>query len=84
MPLDCQTRAAGGTDVPDLVRDTLDDSFTDDNFGFAYLHDLGLFGRLEFAASYAGSPYFLGNWSRPDRDLYGDQVEVEAVWSMDF
>jgi hypothetical protein len=66
------------------LRATLDDSFTDDNFGFAYLHDLGLFGRLELAASYAGSPYFLGNWSRPDRDLYGDQVEVEAVWSMDF
>ncbi|HVF34349.1 MAG TPA: hypothetical protein VND91_03390 [Candidatus Saccharimonadia bacterium] len=67
-----------------LLRETLSNGFTDDNFALAYVHDFGRVGTLEFAASYARSPYFMGNWSRPNRDLYGDQIEVEAIWSVDF
>ncbi|HET9483260.1 MAG TPA: hypothetical protein VFO79_04815 [Xanthomonadales bacterium] len=66
------------------LRDALSEGFSDDNFSLAYMHDFGLGGTLEFAASYARSPYFMGNWSRPNRDLYGDQLEVEAIWSVDF
>lgn len=68
----------------EALRETLANGFTDDNFALAWVHDFGIAGRFEFAASYARSPYFMGNWSRPNRDLYGDQIEVEAIWSVDF
>ncbi len=68
----------------ETLRATLADGFTDDNVSMAYLHDFGVAGTLEIGASYASSPYFMGNWSRPSRDQYGDQIEVEAIWSVDF
>ena len=54
------------------------------NLGLLFRHRFDRFGTLRIGASYAAAQYFLGNLSYADRDLNGDQVEVEAVWTMAF
>jgi hypothetical protein len=66
------------------LRDALAGEFTNDNFGVSLTQRLARFGSLRFAASYAPAQYFLGNASYGNRDARGEQVEVEAVWSMAF
>jgi hypothetical protein len=68
----------------DALRAALAGEFTDDNFGVSLTRRLERFGALRFAASYAPAQYFLGNASISNRDAGGEQVEVEAVWSMAF
>lgn len=59
-------------------------AYSDTNLGLTFLHRFDRAGTLRLGASYAAAQYFLGNSSYADRDLNGDQVEVEAVWTMDF
>ena len=54
------------------------------NLALLFRHHFDRFGTLRLGASYAPAQYFLGNLSYADHDLNGDQVEVEAVWSMAF
>jgi hypothetical protein len=69
-----------------LLRQALEHSgaYSDTNLGFLFRHRFDRFGTLRLGASYAAAQYFLGNVSYADRDLNGDQVEVEAVWTMAF
>lgn len=66
------------------LREALASEFTDNNFGLSLTHRFERFGALRLAASYAPAQYFLGNASISNRDAGGEQVEVEAVWSMAF
>jgi hypothetical protein len=59
-------------------------AYSDTNIGLMFLHRFERAGTLRLGASYAAAQYFLGNASYADRDLNGDQVEVEAVWTMAF
>jgi hypothetical protein len=67
-----------------LLYNALADQFTDNNLALALTHRFVRAGSLRFAASYAPTQYFLGNASYLDPDASGDQVEVEAVWRIDF
>ena len=67
-----------------LLYNALRDEFTDNNVALSLTHRFARAGSLRFAASYAPTQYFLGNASYLDPDARGDQVEVEAVWSIDF
>ena len=66
------------------LRAALAGEFTNDNFGVSLTQRFERFGALRLAASYAPVQYFLGNASFGNRDARGEQVEVEAVWSMAF
>lgn len=59
-------------------------AYSDTNIGLMFLHRFERAGTLRLGASYAAAQYFLGNASYADHDLNGDQVEVEAVWTMAF
>jgi hypothetical protein len=69
-----------------LLRQALAHSgaYSDTNLGLIFSHRFERAGVLRLGASYASAQYFLGNASYADRDLNGDQVEVEAVWTMAF
>lgn len=68
-----------------LLLDALRPEFTHRNFAAAWSRDLGRFGGLSVAASYAASEYFLGDLTMRSRKLAAsDQVEVEAAWSLRF
>lgn len=68
----------------DKLRATLESEITDHNFAFMYVRDMARLGALSIAASYAPSQYFLGNWSNSAASRDGDQIEVEAVWTIVF
>lgn len=72
LPNDAALRAALAADI------------TDHNYAFEYVRDLERWGSLSLAASYAPSQYFLGNWSRTSAADEGDQIELEAVWTVVF
>lgn len=67
-----------------LLYNALREEFTDNNFAMDYLHTFKRLGSLRLTASYAPAQYFLGNLSYDNRDATGDQVEVEALWSLAF
>jgi hypothetical protein len=67
-----------------ILRKALSDSSSDADVGVRYLRDFGSAGRLSLGASYAPIEYFLSNYSYSDHNLTGNQIEAEAVWSMDF
>jgi hypothetical protein len=67
-----------------LLFNALRDEFTDNNLALDYRHDFKRMGSLRLSASYASAQYFLGNLSYDNRDATGDQVEVEAMWSLAF
>ena len=68
-----------------LLRRALEDGGSSDvDFGVRYAHDFGLGGRLSIGASYAPADYYFGYYSYSDRNSTGNQIEVEAFWSMDF
>lgn len=63
----------------------LESEFTDLNLSAGYRRELGAFGSLLFAASYAPATYFLGAAPFVQRDFEGgSQVEVEALWTIPF
>lgn len=67
-----------------LLYAALEDTFTDDNYAVEYAHQFRRFGQLTLTASYAPVQYFLGNLSYANRNAQGDQVEVQAAWSVAF
>lgn len=68
-----------------LLERAMRDEFTDRNWAFGYKRQLGAFGHLWLAASYAPSRYFLGPLPYRGTDLgTGSQVEVEALWAIPF
>jgi hypothetical protein len=68
-----------------LLSRALEDLYTDNNLGLAYVRQLGEGSNLRLAASYAGAEYFLGNANYANRNGQGgDQVEVEAVLTVRF
>jgi hypothetical protein len=67
-----------------VLRRALDEGSSDVDFGVRYGHDFGLGGRLSIGASYAPADYYFGYYSYSDRNTTGNQIEVEAIWSMDF
>lgn len=67
-----------------ILEAALADEFTDNNLALIYTRRFSDFGSLRLGASYAPAQYFLGNASYTDRDGGGDQVEVEAVWTVAF
>ena len=68
----------------DRLRAALESEINDHNFAFMYVRDLLGLGSVSLAASYAPSQYFLGNWSNSAASRDGDQIEVEAVWTIVF
>jgi hypothetical protein len=62
----------------------LRDSYTDNNLALSWLRNLGGSQALRLAASYSSSPFYLGTASSLDWQPAGDQLEVEAVYSIDF
>ena len=67
-----------------VLRRALDEGSSEVDFGVRYGHDFGLGGHLSIGASYAPADYYFGYYSYSDRNATGNQVEVEAIWSMDF
>jgi hypothetical protein len=68
-----------------LLSRALEDLYSDNNLGLAYVRQLGEGSSVRLAASYAGAEYFLGNANYANRNGQGgDQVEVEAVWTIRF
>ena len=67
-----------------LLRRALEDGTSDVDFGVRYGHDFGTAGRFSLGASYAPADYYFGNYTYSDRDASGNQIEVEAFWSVDF
>jgi|JI10StandDraft_1071094.scaffolds.fasta_scaffold327670_2 hypothetical protein len=68
-----------------LLERAISDEFTDSNWAFGYKRELGAFGQLWLAASYAPSRYFLGAAPYTRTDLgHGSQAEVEALWTIPF
>ena len=66
------------------LRDALSDDYSSGNLGVSFTRDFEHVGSLRLAASYAPAQYFLGSSSFSNRNASGDQVEVEAVWSLAF
>ncbi len=67
-----------------LLASALAERYTDRNFALSVLHGFGSGAAFELHASYAPVLYFLGNTSYAQRTSSGDQLEVEAVWSVPF
>ncbi len=67
-----------------LLASVLADRYSDRNFSVSLLQGFGAGSSFELNASYAPVPYFLGNTSYAERDSTGDQLEVEAFWSVPF
>ncbi len=63
----------------------LEPEFADRNMSIGFTKRTGRRARLNFAASYADSVYYLGNsnYSRSS-NLDGDQFEFEVIWVWDF
>jgi len=67
-----------------VLRQALEDNTSEVDFGVRYGHDFGPAGRFSLGASYAPADYYFGNYTYSDRDVTGNQIEVEAFWSVDF
>jgi hypothetical protein len=67
-----------------LLSSALEDRYSDRNFSVSLLQGFAAGASIEVHASYAPVPYFLGNTSYAERDSSGDQLEVEAFWSVPF
>lgn len=68
----------------DLLRRALSTEFTDRNFGLSLARDLGFSGQLRLSASYAPFAYFLGPSLYRARSAEGSQIELEAVYRLQF
>lgn len=62
----------------------LEDDFTDNNLALAYTRRMSESAWFRLGASYAPSQYFLGNSSYFNRNGDGAQLELEAVWTVQF
>jgi hypothetical protein len=68
-----------------MLRQALEPEFTDTNLALAFHRDLGRFGQLIMAASYAPKQYFLATGPFFDRAHPGrDQREIEMHWGFQF
>ncbi len=67
-----------------LLASVLAERYSNRNFSVSLLQGFGAGASFELHASYAPVPYFLGNTSYTERDSSGDQLEVEAFWSIPF
>jgi len=67
-----------------VLRSALERNSNETDIGLRYAHDFSPAMRLSLGASYAPAEYFLGNASFWRHDSSGNQLEVEAVWSMSF
>lgn len=67
-----------------LLAFALSDRFTDRNFSVSLAQSFARGASFELHAGYAPVPYFLGNTSYAERSSTGDQLEVEALWSVPF
>ena len=69
------------TPTSEALAQALEPEFANRNMSFGFSKRTGRHARLDFAASYADSIYYLGNpgYSRSS-DLDGDQFEFEVIW----